>query len=105
MQEWFGRVWLNPPYGNQTGKWLERLAAHNNGIALTFARTETRMFFDSIWTKATAILFIKGRLTFYHVDGTPGKHCGGAPSVLIAYGEENAIALKESGIKGAFVRL
>ena len=28
----------------------------------------------------------------------------GAPSVLIAYGENNAIALKQSGIRGVFVR-
>src|SRR5689334_16014213 len=42
-------VWLNPPYGIETGKWLSRLAAHGNGMALVFARTETRMFFNSVW--------------------------------------------------------
>lgn len=43
-QEWFGRVWLNPPYGQSTGRWLHRLSLHGNGIALIFARTETAMF-------------------------------------------------------------
>ena len=69
-QTWEGRVWLNPPYGNETAEWMKRLALHGDGIALTFARTETRMFFESIWGKADAILFLKGRLRFYNVDGT-----------------------------------
>ena len=45
IQEWIGRVFLNPPYGPETGKWLQKLAEHGNGIALIFARTETDMFF------------------------------------------------------------
>jgi hypothetical protein len=38
---WAGRVWLNPPYDETLDKWMERMAAHKSGIALTFARTET----------------------------------------------------------------
>lgn len=41
---WIDRVWLNPPYGRETGLWLRTLAAHGSGIALVFARTETEMF-------------------------------------------------------------
>ena len=77
---------------------------HGNCIALTFARTETKMFFNCVWAKATAILFIKGRLKFYHVTGKQGDSAG-APSVLIAYGEENAETLKNCSIKGRYVRL
>ena len=51
-QEWEGRVWCNPPYGRETGKWLNRCAAHGNAIALIFARTETKMFFNEVWDKA-----------------------------------------------------
>ncbi len=40
---------LNPPYGEQTERWLAKLAKHGNGIALVYARTETKMFFDSVW--------------------------------------------------------
>jgi hypothetical protein len=101
---WFGRVWLNPPYGNQTARWLRRLAEHGNGIALTFARTETRLFFPTIWEKADAILFLRGRLRFYNRDGTQGKSAG-APSCLIAYGVENAEALRRSGLVGKFINL
>ena len=103
-QEWVGRVWMNPPYGDKTKVWLKRLAIHGNGIALTFARTETNMFFDSIWDTADAILFIKGRLKFYHVSGKRGDSAG-APSCLIAYGKENVEILKNSGIEGKFIQL
>lgn len=48
-QEWTGRVWCNPPYGDETALWLERMRIHGNGVALTFARTETAWFFDSVW--------------------------------------------------------
>ena len=101
---WFGRVWLNPPYGNQTDKWMQMLAQHGNGIALIFARTETGSFFPWVWDYAAAILFIRGRLRFWTKEGREGGTAG-APSVLIAYGENNVTALEKSGIGGRLVRL
>lgn len=86
LQPWHGRVWLNPPYGAETGKWLAKLARHGNGVALIFARTETAMFHEHVWPRASALLFLRGRLSFFNVDGTPGKGSAGAPSVLVAYG-------------------
>lgn len=104
-QEWSGRVWCNPPYGLEASKWLDRCADHGNSIALIFARTETAMFFDHVWSRADALLFIKGRLHFHHVCGTRAKANGGAPSVLIAYGHGNAERLKTCGIAGQFIFL
>lgn len=103
MRQWFGRVWLNPPYGSQTGLWLAKLAAHGNGVALIFARTETEMFFSQVWRRASAMLFIEGRLYFHFVTGDRAAANSGGPSVLIAYGPENVVALRKSGIKGSFV--
>jgi len=103
-KDWFGRVYLNPPYGRGMELWLEKLKSHGNGIALIFARTETRLFFQHIWNDADAVLFVKGRIKFYHVSGIPGG-TPGAPSVFIAYGEENALALKNSGIEGRYLDL
>lgn len=100
---WRGRVWFNPPYGRDTARWLARCADHGNAIALIFARTETAMFFEHVWKKADALLFIEGRLHFHHVDGTRAASNGGAPSVLIAYGSENYSALSRSGIPGAMI--
>jgi hypothetical protein len=48
MQNWEGRVWCNPPYGDETKYWLNKCALHGNAIALTFARTETGMFFQCV---------------------------------------------------------
>lgn len=103
-KEWKGRVYLNPPYGRGMELWLEKLKNHGNGIALIFARTETKCFFEHIWHDADAILFVKGRIKFYHVSGVQGG-TPGAPSVFIAYGKENAIALQNSGIEGRFLSL
>lgn len=98
-------MWCNPPYGLEAARWLHRCAAHGNAIALIFARTETEAFFEHVWSAADAVLFIRGRLTFYRVDGTRAKANGGAPSVLIAYGAENARRLEFSGIAGQFIEL
>lgn len=99
-QPWEGRVWCNPPYGLEAAKWLDRLANHGNGIALIFARTETAMFFEHVWGRADAVLFLRGRLHFHHVDGARAAANAGAPSVLVAYGEHNVQALRDSGIDG-----
>lgn len=102
---WQGRVWLNPPYGPETGKWLERMADHGQGIALIFARTETDMFFRWGWEAADAMLFLRGRLHFHYVDGTRAKANAGGPSVLIAYGWTDSVMLRKSGLPGQFVPL
>lgn len=103
-KEWKGRVFCNPPYGTQTKFWLDKCAEHGDCIALVFARTETLMFFNSIWPKASAVFFIKGRLSFYSVDGIKGGTAG-APSVLIAYGKDNAETLKNIQLDGCFIDL
>lgn len=104
-QDWFGRVWLNPPYGRELKKWLVRMAEHDQGTALVFARTETEAFFRHVWAHASALLFLDGRLHFYLPDGTRAKANAGAPSVLCAYGLEDADVLASCGIDGAFVPL
>ncbi|MFW6002551.1 MAG: DNA N-6-adenine-methyltransferase [archaeon] len=102
-KEWFGKVWLNPPYSREIDKWMKKMVIHNNGIALTFARTETKMFFNYVWPVATGILFIEGRLYFHYVDGSRAKANSGGPSVLVSYGKENAEILKNSNIDGKFL--
>lgn len=100
VQIWDGRVWLNPPYGNACQLWMERMSKHGNGIALIFARTETQFFQKYVFDIADSILFLKGRLSFYNIDGTKGKSNGGAPSCLVAYGQNNSQAISQSKIEG-----
>ena len=102
MQNWEGRVWCNPPYSD-AGTWLGKCCMHGNAIALVFARTETNMFFEYVWKAAHGILFIRGRISFYNAKGEKGSSAG-APSVLIAYGKENAEVLSNLKI-GKFIRL
>jgi len=106
VQDWGdGVVWCNPPYGRECVRWLRRLSNHNNGVALVFARTETKMFFSEVWCKASSVLFLKGRLHFHHVDGSEAVMNSGAPSVLISYGDECKERLRWSGLKGKFIQL
>jgi DNA N-6-adenine-methyltransferase (Dam) len=104
---WVGRVWCNPPYGGPSivGPWMRKLANHGNGIALTFARTETEIFSETVWCRATAILFLRGRLLFHRKDGVRASFNAGAPSCLVAYGSNNLLALQSSGLAGQLVPL
>ncbi len=94
---WSGRVWLNPPYGKEAGRWVERLADHGNGIALVFSRTDVKWWHAAV-PKATAVCFIRGRLTFIAGAGQSAPGNSGGPSALIAYGDACAEAIANSGL-------
>ena len=100
IQDWRGRVWVNPPYGRATEAWLRKLAAHGDGLALLYARTDTR-WFQRIAAEASALCFVRGRLRFHRPDGTGA--IARAPSLLIAFGLPCALALAESGLGQTFV--
>ncbi|MBR5621858.1 MAG: hypothetical protein IKW49_01585 [Opitutales bacterium] len=105
--EWKGHVWLNPPYGAETKKWTAKMAEHNDGIALVFNRTDTGWFHDAVLSKARAMFLLRGRIRFYNQDGTQTSASAPAPSVLIAYGDEAAVALYRAAafklINGHFI--
>jgi len=103
LLQWSGFVWCNPPYGRLLGVWLERMSVHNNGIALVFARTDTRAFHSHVWPCASALLFLRGRLTFCTPSGDPAPlgHNSGGPSALIAFGSEASLRLSRCPDLGA----
>lgn len=103
-QPWYGRVWLNPPYGLTTPQWMHRFVEHGHGIALVFSRT------DAAWCQralesATAILFLAGRIDF-----TPGKENqhkkgrAGAGTLMLAFGDDCANALRRLSDRGVFLQ-
>jgi len=96
-QEWWGRVWMNPPYGRVTGRWMHKLREHGNGIALVFARTDVKWWHETV-CDASAVCLIEGRLTFLPADGSKAPGNSGAASALVAFGEENAEAVAQSGL-------
>lgn len=104
-QPWFDRVFCNPPYETHLiAQFITRCIEHKNCIALTFARTETKLFQELIFKQAHSILFIKGRLSFHHVTGERGGTAG-APSCLISFDEQNTECLKNCGIEGKLLLL
>lgn len=98
---WHGRVWLNPPYGKELAVWLRKLAQHGRGTSLIFARTDTDAFMSYVFREADAVMFVHGRLHFHYPDGTRAKQNSGGPSVLVAYGAEDAEKLLEAELSGA----
>lgn len=104
LSPWSGRVWMNPPYGRELGRWLEKLSMHQNGTALIFARTETEAFQRYVFSTASSILFMKGRVRFYDINGNQGMNAN-APSVLIGYDEYNSEMIEQSGLSGHHLSL
>src|SRR5262249_49546647 len=102
-RDWFGLVYLNPPFDRyEVGSWIAKLAAHGNGICLTHARCEAG-WFEPIWERAAAILFLADRIKFCRADGTEQPANSGAPAVLAALGAEAVSRLHRCGIAGSLV--
>ena len=86
-KSWVGeKVFCNPPYGREIGKWIEK--AYNENQQGTFvvmllpARTDTKWFHNYIY-KQHEIIFIKGRLKF-----NDGKQSAPFPSMLVIMNAE-----------------
>jgi phage N-6-adenine-methyltransferase len=67
-QNWnYERVWMNPPYGREIGKWVKKASEAMGGVVVCLlpARTDTRYFHNYIYKNPRAeIRFLKGRLKF-----------------------------------------
>lgn len=112
LREWYGMVWLNPPYGLRICLWLNRMALHDRGVVLIFARTDTDAFHRYVFGCASGILFFRGRIAFCREkDGPWVLRNAGAPSCLVSYGPEALDAVRNfkpvgrGSRKGYFVRL
>jgi DNA N-6-adenine-methyltransferase (Dam) len=96
-------IYLNPPFDRyEVGDWISRLAEHGNGITLLHARTEAA-WFEPIWQRAAAILFMADRIHFHRPDGSRQPANSGAPPILAAFGDDAVLRLHHSGIAGALV--
>lgn len=108
---WRGRVWLNPPYGREATPFLQKMKecairGKGRGIALVFARTETKMWQDLIFPYAYGICFLRGRVSFCDIQGDP-VGTSTMPSALIAYSWEDKLILEaanEQHFGGSFVQ-
>lgn len=96
MQPWEGRVWCNPPYGPPGVAFVQRMVAHDNGVLLVPARTETR-WFQHAASHAYAVAFLRDRLHFIREDGHQAR--ASFASVLMGFGVEcgNAVLAADFG--------
>lgn len=66
MQPWHGIVWMNPPYGREIGRWMEKAnKATREGatvVCLVPARTDTKWWHECAIQHE--VRFIRGRLKF-----------------------------------------
>jgi site-specific DNA-methyltransferase (adenine-specific) len=90
-QDWSkDRVFVNPPYGREIGKWVKKSYESSLGGALVVmlipSRTDTRWWHDYIQDKAE-VRFVKGRLKFVNLDSPEPRKMSSAPfpSAIIIY--------------------
>lgn len=92
ISDWFGRVWCNPPYGREIGKWVKR--AHDQVeagnaervVMLLPARTDTRWwqrYIYSVTEMRPEVYFLKGRLKFGGGNGS--KNSAPFPSAIVVF--------------------
>lgn len=85
-QNWGGnRVFCNPPYGKEIGKWVKKAYEESKKndttvVMLIPARTDTAYFHDYIYHKAKEIRFVKGRLKFGQ-----SKNAAPFPSMVVVF--------------------
>lgn len=83
-REWFGFVWMNPPFEGRNGltPWLDKFFAHGNGIALTPDRTSAP-WFQKAWPKTPGALFLP-KVKFIRPDGSLGTQPGNGTTLWAA---------------------
>lgn len=85
-QDWEGsRVWCNPPYGRQIGKWVQKAYEESRKpgtlVAMLLpARTDTAWFHD--YAMKGKVQFLRGRLRFGGVENNAPF-----PSIIVIFGE------------------
>lgn len=107
--EWFGRCWMNPPYGRKLLHWVRRAyeQSRKDGVVVACllpARTDTR-FFHKFCTKGEVYL-IEGRVLFEQ-DGKPilNEKTGRPqpapfPSMIVIFGKGRRKKITTAPFKG-----
>lgn len=103
-KDWQGVVYMNPPYSRALlRRFCEKMACHNNGIALLVNRQDNLLWQEVIFPSARSMIFMRHRVKFLRPDGTAGSPFFG--SCLIAWGNECDRRLRLSSIEGKYVIL
>jgi hypothetical protein len=105
MDTWFGRVWMNPPYGRTMRQWVERLIDHGSGTALIPVAAGTKLWQEVVFPNASAIHFYRHRIKFLRRDGKDDEMVSPQASAIVAFGDADADALLSSDLPGVALDL
>ena len=92
VQDWYGVVWMNPPYSNAK-PWVEKFIKHSNGMALL--PSSKSYWFKDLWNLETGISFVLDPV-FDTPSGKGNKIY--TPVFLIAMGDICIKALQKAKI-------
>lgn len=92
-KEWFGFIWMNPPFGDRKTKasWINKFIKHGNGIALFPDRTSAS-WWQLLAENSDAHLFTKSRVCFIKPNGNNGSQPANG-TTLFAIGSKGVQAL------------
>ena len=104
-QDWNGRIWLNPPYGNLVGEFVAKLVTeHRTGnvseaILLVNAHCTDTNWFQPLWDGC--LCFTDHRINFYGDDTRSGSTHG---SVFVYLGDRVSVFAERFSEFGAVVQ-
>ena len=80
---WIGRVWMNPPYGREIGRWMAKAYQQSQWsaevvVCLVPARTDTAWWHD--YCMKGEVRFLRGRLRFGNA-----KNSAPFPSAIVVF--------------------
>lgn len=81
---WTGKVFMNPPYGREVGKWVKKAWEESLGGALVVcllpARVDTRWWHE--YARKGHVYFLRGRLKF-----GAARNSAPFPSAIVTFGK------------------
>jgi hypothetical protein len=92
-KDWFGKVWMNPPF-SKPRPWVEKWLKHGNGVAL-LPLSGNSGWWRKLWLSEAAVVMIEPNTGFTNTDGEEKKIMYGIS--LWAIGDENIQALRAFG--------
>jgi ParB family chromosome partitioning protein len=104
LQDWRPRVWLNPPYGKQAGKFVEKLMREmaegkvHAAIVLVNATATDTTWFQNLWDGL--LCFTNHRINFYGDGERSGSTFG---SVFVYFGARPKLFIQRFSAFGTVV--
>ena len=92
-QQWYGRIWMNPPFSKIT-PWIDRFIEHGNGICLVPLSSNGK-WVNNMWESGLSVTYLPANMAFVTRSGELIKHrwrCS-----MWAIGDDNVEALKRIG--------